>query len=140
MEPCQIKKSHTWKRWSTTQNFFLASIDELEKQLFIKKTVKWANKKHKNFNIYNNVFFAKIKKNTWKNTKRISLFYNLRTTLMLWSTVPEIWSVTNWNWQFWFSFPALPPKNIWCMLLDIWSATKIFVILGLFWPVREMNA
>ena len=32
-----LKKSHTWRMWATPQNFCLAFIDELEKQLFIKK-------------------------------------------------------------------------------------------------------
>ena len=31
------KITHMWRRWGTPQNFFLAFIDELEKQLFIKK-------------------------------------------------------------------------------------------------------
>ena len=48
-----------WQREGTPQNFCVTFIDELEKQLFIKKTVKWANKKCKNFNIYNVVFFQK---------------------------------------------------------------------------------
>ena len=34
-----------WRRWGTPQNFFLAFIDELEKQIIIKKLLKWANKK-----------------------------------------------------------------------------------------------
>ena len=29
-----------WRMWGTTQNFFLAFTDELEKQIFIKKTVE----------------------------------------------------------------------------------------------------
>ena len=36
----QNKKSHTYKEGGTQLNFFLAFIDELEKQLFIKKTVE----------------------------------------------------------------------------------------------------
>ena len=39
------------RRWGTPQNFCLAFIDELEKQLFIKQLLKWANKKCKIFNI-----------------------------------------------------------------------------------------
>ena len=52
----------------------MACIDELEKQLFI-KLFKWSNKKCKNFNICNVVFFIKkkIKKSTWR--------YNYFTTL-----------------------------------------------------------
>ena len=46
------KKSHTCEEGGgTPQNVCLAFIDELEKQLS-----KWANKKCKNFNIYNVVF------------------------------------------------------------------------------------
>ena len=41
------------RRWGTLQNFSLAFIDELEKQL-LKKLLKWAN------------FFLRKKKNTWK--------------------------------------------------------------------------
>ena len=57
--------THMWRRWGTPQNFCLSFIDELEKQLFIKKLLKWANKKCKNLNIYN-VVLKKIKKNTWR--------------------------------------------------------------------------
>ena len=55
-----------WRRWGTPQNFFLAFIDELKKQIICKKTVKWANKKQNNFNIYIQcyIFFFKKKKNT----------------------------------------------------------------------------
>ena len=34
------KIAHMWRRWGTPQNFFLAFIDELEKQIIIKKTVE----------------------------------------------------------------------------------------------------
>ena len=53
-----------WRKWGTPQNFFFAFIDELEKQIIIKKLLKWANKKQNNFNIYNVAFKKKIKKNT----------------------------------------------------------------------------
>ena len=52
----KIKKSHIYEEGGgTPQNFFLAFIDELEKQL-IQKLLKWANEKQ-NFKIYNIVFF-----------------------------------------------------------------------------------
>ena len=35
-----LKITHMYRRWGKTQNFFLAFIDELEKQLFIKKTIE----------------------------------------------------------------------------------------------------
>ena len=39
------------RRWDTPQNFCLTFIDGLEKQLPIKKLMKWAKKKCKDFNI-----------------------------------------------------------------------------------------
>ena len=45
------------RRWGTPQNFCLAFIDEFQKQLLIKKLMKWAKKKLKNFNINVVVFF-----------------------------------------------------------------------------------
>ena len=48
------------RRWDTPQTFCLAFIDELENQLLIKKPMKWAKKKCKNFNI-NVAFFLKRK-------------------------------------------------------------------------------
>ena len=53
-----------WRRWDTSQNFFLTLIDELEKQLF-KKLLKGANIKQINFNSYN-VAFLKKDKNVWR--------------------------------------------------------------------------
>ena len=50
------KITHMWERWGTPQNFFLTFINELEKQIIIKKLLKWANKKQNNFNIYHAVF------------------------------------------------------------------------------------
>ena len=53
------------KKVDTLQNFFLAFTDECEKQMFMKKLLKWANKKQNNFNNYNVAFKKKkIKKNT----------------------------------------------------------------------------
>ena len=46
------KITHMRRRWGKLQNYYLTFIDELEKQLFIKKTVEVLN-----FNIYNVVFF-----------------------------------------------------------------------------------
>ena len=51
-----------WRKWGTRQNLCLAFIDELEKQLFVKKLLKWANKKRKNFNVYNVVLKKKKRK------------------------------------------------------------------------------
>ena len=81
-----IRKNHTQRKWGTPQNLCLALIYELEKQLFIKKTVKWANKKCKNFNIYNVVFFQTNK----EKHVEISLFYISLPKILIWSTVLEI--------------------------------------------------
>ena len=61
------KKSHTCEEGGgTTQNFCLAFTDLLEKQLLLKKMLKKANEKFKNFNSSNIVlFFFLIKKYTW---------------------------------------------------------------------------
>ena len=41
----QNKITHTRTRWGTPQKFIVAFTDELEKQMLIKKLLKWANKK-----------------------------------------------------------------------------------------------
>ena len=43
------KITHMERRWGTPQNFFFAFINELEKQIFIKKTVKVGQQKRKQF-------------------------------------------------------------------------------------------
>ena len=53
------KKITPMYRWGTPQNFFLAFMDELEKQIVIKKLLNWASKKQNNFNIYNVAIFLK---------------------------------------------------------------------------------
>ena len=57
-----MKNQTNVKRWGTPQNFFLAFIDEPEKQIIIIKMLKWANKTQNNFNIYNVEFFLKKQK------------------------------------------------------------------------------
>ena len=42
-------------------HFFLAFIDDLEKQIIIEKLLKWANKRQNNFNIYNAAYLKKGK-------------------------------------------------------------------------------
>ena len=59
------KITHMWKRRGTPQNFSLALIDELERQL-LKKLLKSPNSKCKNFNVYNTAFKKKLKKDTWR--------------------------------------------------------------------------
>ena len=65
------------KKVETTQNFFLAFTDELEKQICIKKLLKWANKRQNNFNIYN----AALKKK--QQQLEISLFYTFVPKLFM---------------------------------------------------------
>ena len=62
----------------TSEFFFLAFIDELEKQL-LKKLLKWASKKCKNFNIYNIIFFKNIK----QKHLEISLFYTCLPKILI---------------------------------------------------------
>ena len=78
-----IRKSHTYQEGGgIPQNFFLAFFDELKKELFIKKLLKWANNKSNNINIYNVPFKKKYRK-----TPETSLFHNfVPKILMIWST------------------------------------------------------
>ena len=76
IEISHLKITHMWRRWDTLQNFFLAFIDKLEKQIIIKKTVEWVNKKKQNnFNIY--VLFKKEKKNTELQSETGRIFCHL---------------------------------------------------------------
>ena len=101
-------------------------------------------------------FFKKVKKNTM-----ISLFYTcVPKTLMISSTVPEMWRVINWNWYFWVifshfeilknqkneemsSFYKCVPKIkiIGCTVPEIQSETDwfFFVILGHILPFYPPN-
>ena len=56
------KITHMWRMCGTSQNFFLAFVDELEKQIIItiKKTVKVGQQKQNNFNIYYIAYLKKI--------------------------------------------------------------------------------
>ena len=57
-----LEKSHTCvEGGGTPQNFCLAFIDELQKQLLIKKLKKWAKEKSKNFDINVALFFVNRK-------------------------------------------------------------------------------
>ena len=81
-----------WRRWHTTQNFCLPFMNDFEKQLFIKKTVG-----QKNLKILIFIMLYFFKENKEKHLE-ISLFYTCAANiLMIWSTVPEIYSP--WMWQ-----------------------------------------
>ena len=139
--------THIWRTWSTPQNFCLAFINELEKQLFIKKkkTVEMA------------VEFLKNK----EKHRKISLFYTSRPKiLMIWKNHMR-YSSWDMEWDrivchFGSFFLILSPNNpenhncqkmkkasgnviishiyitkitiILCMLPEIWSATNNFLI------------
>ena len=124
-----------WWTWKTT--------------VYLKKLLKWANKKCKNFNIYNIAFFKKNKE-----------------VLMIWSTVLEIQSVTDF-WVIFCPFTLTPKnptnknfekvkQNYWRhhhftyvyqkpQLYEIWFLRygvrqgEIFVILGHFLPFYPLN-
>ena len=83
-----IKITHMWRRWGTLLNFLLAFIDELLKNL-----------KKQNF--------EKMK----KKLLEISSFYTcvLKTTI-IWGTVPEIWSETEFFCHFGSFFALFPPS------------------------------
>ena len=79
--------------------------------IYLKKLLKWANEKCKNFDIYNVVFFKKRK----EKHLEISLFYIfVSKILMIWSTVFEIWvwltKIGNYGHFLTFN-PFMPLKN-----------------------------
>ena len=68
-----------WRTWKTT----------------IRKTVKQVNKKFKNFNIYNDVFFL-------KKRKRLGDSIILHLCIKhLDDMIYSFWDVTDWNWWLW---------------------------------------
>ena len=86
-----------WRKWGITQNFFLAFTDELEKQRFIKKNLNWANKKCKNFNIYNVVFF-----NNNKEKHQEILFYTCFQKSWYDASIFLFFYFFFSFWKFWF--------------------------------------
>ena len=80
-------------RWGTSQNFCLAFIDE--KQL-LKKLLKWANEKCKNFNIYNVAFFLK----KWRKTAgdSIILHFCIKNLDLAYSSRDIVWQTEIGNY------------------------------------------
>ena len=106
------KLTHISRRLGTPQNFCLAFIDKLEKQLFIRKNC-WSGP-IKNVRILIFAMFFKKKKNKEKHLE-ISLFYTcLPRTTIIWGTVPELRSETNIIFlSFWAIFlPSCLPSNL----------------------------
>ena len=84
---------HVKKVGHTSEFSFLAFIDELEKQIIIKKTVEWANKRDKIIlNIYNVLFKKIIKKNTCRYH-----YQNLDDIMYMIYSSSDM-SKTYWNW------------------------------------------
>ena len=108
-----------WRKWGTPQNFFLAFTDELEKQIFTKKVLKWAKKKQNNFNICNVAFKKKINKHL-----KISLFYAcVPKILMIWPTVQRcrVWQTEIDSFRLCFALLCSPK----CKKSKFWKNGKI---------------
>ena len=108
-----------WRKWGTPQNFFLAFTDELEKQIFTKKVLKWAKKKQNNFNICNVAFKKKINKHL-----KISLFYAcVPKILMIWPTVQRcrVWQTEIGSFRLCFALLCSPK----CQKSKFWKNGKI---------------
>ena len=125
-----------WRRWGTHQNFCLVN---LRNKYLLKNLLKWANKKFKNFNIYNVLFFYKNNEKhleiimdnflpfyppppslpktpkirilkKWKKLLEISSFYRCEPkTTIICGTVPEIQSETDIIFLSFWEFSALYP-------------------------------
>ena len=150
-----LKITYMWRRWGTPQNFCSVFIDELEKQLFIKKNC-WSGS-IKNIGI---LIFTEIKTNNKKIKKTpgdIIILYlctnNLHDMIYSsWDTECERLKLAIMG----HFLPFLPilrchhftrvPKItiIWCMLHGIWNTTVIifchfgpfFSLLPHYWPQK----
>ena len=93
--PISSLKSHACKEGGAHFRIsFWHLLMNLKNNCFLKELLKWVNKRRENFNIYHNVFFKKDKKH-----QEISVDYTcVPKTSKIWSTVPDIKSVTDWDW------------------------------------------
>ena len=83
----------------------------LKNNYLLTKLLKWANKKRKNFNIYNIVFFKKIKRNTWRYHKIHLCTKNLDDLIYCsWDIERDGLKLTILGHYFPFQ-PPKPPKN-----------------------------
>ena len=150
------KITHMWRRCGTPQNFFLAFIDDLEKQL-LKKLLKWVNKKQNNFNVYNVAYFFN-KENTcryhyqnlddiiyssWDIEQNILKLYWNHFTLpssqksKFWKKMkktPEILSF----YKYMCTINADHMIYMWFLKYKVLQ-TEIFVILGHFLPFQLLD-
>ena len=97
-----------WRRCGRPQKFCLAFFDELDKQLFIKKLLKWANEKCKCFNINKN------NKKIEKNTRRYHYFISVYQQT-LWYDLQflryRVWQTEIGKCGSFFPFPPKSQKN-----------------------------
>ena len=123
-----------WRKWGTLQNFSLVFIDELEKQIFIKKN-SWSEPiKKVGISIFTMLHLKKKKrkKNTWR-------YYFTFTYQKSW-WYDSLWQTEIVNYRSLFAL-SLPPNNSEnqissCMLLEIRSVTDIeFSNFGPFFAI-----
>ena len=116
-----------WRRWGTPQNFCLAFIDELEKQLFIKKNCWGGLIKNVRILIFK-MFFFSLNKETHLDIIILHLYYYFKSwwhdlqflRYRVWRTEtgnygsffaflhPMEWGRLNFL-SFWAIFSILPP-------------------------------
>ena len=119
------KITHKWRRWGTTQNFFLASTDKLEKQIFIKENCWSGPIKNKIIFIFTMLQFKKKIINKEKQLE-ISLFYILRTKTLD-DVIYSSWGIEQERLTLLILGHFYPPKNQknifknWKKLLEISS-------------------
>ena len=69
---------------------------------------------------------------------------------LIWFTVPEIWSVTDWNWQCWIDFCSLTSGDIilhictqnyntWCAVPEIWCAMDGWIDIWMDQPTDHQT-
>ena len=146
-----------WRRWDTPQNLFLAFIDELEKQIIIKKAVEVDQQKENNFNIYHVTFLKKYKeKHLWislskcwwydlqllKYRQEDNEIGNFRSVFAL--LLPK--NLKSQDFEKWrnlleiFYTCVSNTRIIWCMVPEMWSETdkkflSLCIVFCLFTPL-----
>ena len=127
-----------WRRWGTPQIFFLAFIDELEKQIIIRKTVeiiliftmlhfsKKYKEKHPRYHYQNLDDKIYSSWNIEQNILKLVIlghFYPLKT--------PKIKILKNEKicWRYHFTHVHQKIIIMWCIVPEIWSVTDNFLSL-----------
>ena len=82
-------------------------------------------------------FFKKVKKNTWRSHYFTPVYLVHDNDVMMWSTVPEIWSVRDWHLYkviFGLSPPSpLPPTHLKTAAIKILKKWKVFLKISSFY-------